>query len=225
MEAGETGRVVRVIDGDALVLDTGQSVRLVSIEAPALRPRNREPDAYAVEASRALEDMAMGRQVRLYYPGLTRDRYDRALAHVVTIDGAGPRLWLNKELVAQGAARVRLYPDTAMRGAELLALENEAREAGAGLWTKRDFLVRDVALIEAQSGGFSVLTGTFELKGAGREDEACVWTLRGTDLSVAVEASAAEICDAEPGGHYRLRGWVSRGRLYLTHPRHAEPLE
>jgi endonuclease YncB( thermonuclease family) len=31
----EHGRVVRVIDGDALVLDTGQSVRLVGIEAPA----------------------------------------------------------------------------------------------------------------------------------------------------------------------------------------------
>ena len=41
MQPGETGRVVRVIDGDALVLDTGQSVRLVSIEAPALYPRDR----------------------------------------------------------------------------------------------------------------------------------------------------------------------------------------
>jgi len=34
-QPGEHGRVVRVIDGDALVLDTGQSVRLVGIEAPA----------------------------------------------------------------------------------------------------------------------------------------------------------------------------------------------
>ena len=34
-QPGEHGRVVRVIDGDALVLDTGQSVRLIGIEAPA----------------------------------------------------------------------------------------------------------------------------------------------------------------------------------------------
>lgn len=225
MEAGETGRVVRVIDGDALVLDTGQSVRLVSIEAPALRPRNRDPDPYAVEASRTLEDMALGRQIRLYYPGLTRDRYDRALAHVVTIDGAGPELWLNKELIVRGAARVRLYPDTARRGEELLVLENEARAAGVGLWSKRDFSVPQAPLFEAQSAGFSVLIGTFEIREAGRADEACIWTLQGADLTVAVDESAVEICDAEPGGHYRLRGWVSRGRLYLTHPLHAETLE
>ncbi|MEH6411849.1 MAG: hypothetical protein V7741_15080 [Hyphomonas sp.] len=34
-QPGEHGRVVRVIDGDALVLDTRQSVRLIGIEAPA----------------------------------------------------------------------------------------------------------------------------------------------------------------------------------------------
>lgn len=106
MEAGELGRVVRVIDGDALALNTGQSVRLVGIEAPALRPRGREPDSYAVEASRTMEDMALGREVRLYYPGLTRDRYDRALAHVITRDGAGPELWLNMELIKRGAGAV-----------------------------------------------------------------------------------------------------------------------
>ena len=31
---GEAGRVVRIIDGDALVLDTGLVVRLAGIEAP-----------------------------------------------------------------------------------------------------------------------------------------------------------------------------------------------
>ena len=35
LAVGERGRVVRVIDGDALVLSTGQSVRLIGIEAPA----------------------------------------------------------------------------------------------------------------------------------------------------------------------------------------------
>ena len=42
LEPGEHGRVVRVIDGDALVLDTGQSVRLVGIEAPARPWQERE---------------------------------------------------------------------------------------------------------------------------------------------------------------------------------------
>lgn len=37
LAVGERGRVVRVVDGDALALDTGQSVRLVGVEAPPHR--------------------------------------------------------------------------------------------------------------------------------------------------------------------------------------------
>jgi endonuclease YncB( thermonuclease family) len=62
-----------------------------------------------------LEDMALGREVQLFYAGLTRDRYDRTLAHVMTTDALGPDLWLNREMVARGGARVRVYPDTAVR--------------------------------------------------------------------------------------------------------------
>ena len=80
MQAGEQGRVVKIIDGDALILESGQSVRLVSILAPVLSPRDRPPERYAGESARTLEDLALGRRVQLYYPGLTRDRYDRALA-------------------------------------------------------------------------------------------------------------------------------------------------
>ena len=66
--------------------------------------------------------------------GLTRDRYDRALAHVVKTDALGPDLRLNREIVARGGARVRVYPDTSIANAPLLAAEREARAANIGLW-------------------------------------------------------------------------------------------
>jgi endonuclease YncB( thermonuclease family) len=58
---GERGCVVRVLDGDALVLDTGQSVRLVGIEAPAAPYRDREGDAGYQTAKHLLEDVVLGR--------------------------------------------------------------------------------------------------------------------------------------------------------------------
>ena len=112
MQQGERGRVVRIIDGDALVLDTGQSVRLVGLEAPAMNWREKDPEPYAEASSRMLDDLVMGRAVRLYYPGMTRDRYDRALAHVETADAKGPHYWLNAEMLRRGGARLRIYPDT-----------------------------------------------------------------------------------------------------------------
>lgn len=97
---------MRVFDGDALSLDTGRSVRLIGIEAPAAPYRNREGEPGYETSKRVLEDMELGREVELRFAGLTRDRYDRALAHVVTTDALGPRLWLNSEMVKKGGARV-----------------------------------------------------------------------------------------------------------------------
>lgn len=228
MEAGEVGRVVRVIDGDALALNTGQSVRLIGIEAPALRPRGREPDSYAVEASRAMEDMALGREVRLYYSGLTRDRYDRALAHVMTRDGAGPELWLNMELVQQGAARVRLYPDTAAQGETLLAAEDIARRDKVGLWAKAVYRIRPAAELAPETRGFTLVTarlGTEQVPDGKFADRlACQRELIGAQLAIQVRQDASPICDLGSGTYVRLRGWVSDQRLDLTLPLHVEIL-
>lgn len=224
MEPGERGRVVRIIDGDALVLNTGQSVRLVGIEAPALNRRDRNPAPYAEEAARALENMLMGREVQLYYPGLTRDRYDRALAHVVTIDAAGPDYWANMELVKRGAARVRLYPDTAARGADLLAAERAAREEEAGLWDMATYEVIQAGTLPSGMRGFMLVRGRLD----GRmptERGVCAWSLEAASLQVRVEQTASDFCEAEPGASFQLRGWVSGGVLTLTHPLHAESLK
>ena len=56
-----------------------------------------------------LEDMALGREVQLFYSGLTRDRYDRALAQLRTTDALGPDLRLNAEMLRRGGARLRIY--------------------------------------------------------------------------------------------------------------------
>ena len=228
MEAGETGRVVRVIDGDALALNTGQSVRLVGIEAPALRPRGRDPDAYAVEAQRTLEDMVMGREVALYYPGLTRDRYDRALAHMITTDGAGPELWLNMELIERGAARVRFYPDTAAYAQELLAAEAIARADKTGLWAKAAYRINPAARLPEDTRSFVLVTAKLGARqapsGKYADNQTCQRALQGAALVLEVRKDAASVCDLPEGTFLRLRGWVSEGRMDLTLPLHAEAL-
>lgn len=228
MQPGEVGRVVRVIDGDALALNTGQSVRLVGIEAPALRPRGREPDAYAVESTRILEDMVLGREVQLYYPGMTRDRYDRALAHVVTLDRAGRQIWLNMELIERGAARVRFYPDTAIREEVFLEAEHVARSDKTGLWAKTAYRPLQASSVAEDQRGFSVMIAELgpvsEPHGEYADNQACHRAARGSDLVIEVRKEASVICDLPSGEMMRLRGWVSDRRLDLTLSSHAEPL-
>jgi endonuclease YncB( thermonuclease family) len=112
LEPGERGPLVRVVDCDTTVLDTGQSVRLVGIEAPSGGYRDCARQPYHTKSKRMMEDMVLGREVQLHYDSLTRDRYDRALAHAQTVDALGPTLWLNAEMVKRGGARVRVHPDT-----------------------------------------------------------------------------------------------------------------
>jgi len=227
LERGERGRVTRIVDGDALALNTGQSVRLIGIEAPALRPRGREPDSWAVESSRALEDIVMGREVQLYYSGLTRDRYDRALAHVVTVDQAGAKTWVNMELVRRGAARVRLYPDTAAKGEALLEVEAEAREANVGLWGKADYKIRPAARIAGDYRGFTLVTATLSAKIENSETSdrhICKRRLQGAELILEIRPEARIVCELDTSEELILRGWVSGGRMDLTLPLHVQAL-
>ena len=179
LEPGERGRVVRVLDGDALVLDTGQSVRLVGIEAPARPYKDRAGEPFQEESRRMLEDMALGREVQLYYAGLTRDRYDRALAQVRTTDALGPDYWLNAELLRRGGARVRVYPDTAGGSETFPALEAGAREAGLGLWKLKAWHVADAAFLPENFERFQLVRGLVAgMTGTDSYGTACVLSLQ-----------------------------------------------
>lgn len=70
--------------------------------------------------------------MELRYGDLTRDQYERALAHVVTTYAPGPRLWLNAEMVKRGGTCIRVYPDTAPANAPLVGLEARTPEDARG---------------------------------------------------------------------------------------------
>jgi len=226
---GETGRVVRIIDGDALVLDTGLSVRLVGIEAPAPERRNREGQPFADEATRMLEDMALGREVQLIYPGITRDRYDRALAYVRTNDNLGPELWLNEEMIRLGGARARVYPDTAPLGDQMVALEAEARAASVGLWALKDWAILNAATLPDEARGFYIVTGRLGAIGDALDPEAkCTRSLLNSDVQVNFLSNASGACGPDnawaEGASVRLRGYLRDGQLEVSHIFNAEVL-
>lgn len=230
LEPGETGRVVRIIDGDALVLNTGQSVRLVSIEAPARKYRDRPAAPHADRSARLLEDLALGQTVQLYYPGTTRDRYDRALAHVIVIDRAGQDIWLNRDMVQAGAAWARLYSDTDALGEEIFTAEKEARRNKRGLWTLPDYRTSLIGEIPADTRGFrhTVLRLGTEMPSPRpnekRRPAACWRRIEGSSFALKVEQAAEEVCQVSANGLFQLRGWISNGVVSLSHPRHIEPI-
>ena len=118
-------QVVRVKDGDSLVVDSGGrqvDVRLADIDAPESRqPRGDEARA-------ALSTLVEGQEVRLQL--VAGDAYRRIVAYVFVDD-----LDVNAEMVQRGLAWVRRDYDPAPR---LVRREDEARAAGRGLWADAD---------------------------------------------------------------------------------------
>lgn len=130
--APEERRVVRAVDGDTLVLDGQERLRLLGIDAPETEGTRRKGGAqcFGSEARAHVRERVVGRRVRLEFePGETRDRYGRTLAWVRLDDGT----LLNESLVRDGYARVYRRMPRSRRDA-FDAAEREARRAQRGLW-------------------------------------------------------------------------------------------
>lgn len=124
--------VARVADGDTVVLDTGQKVRLLGIDAPELEREGQPADFLAHKAKQVLTGLALGKRVRLEYDRLRYDRFGRVLAYVFLPDGVN----LSREMVQQGLARVYTVPPNKRFHEELLAAQREAISARRGIWLK-----------------------------------------------------------------------------------------
>jgi len=81
--------VTRVIDGDTLVLDGGERVRLIGVDTPETVHPQKPVEYFGKEASEFTRRTAEGRRVRLEYDQGTgrQDRYGRTLAYVYLEDG------------------------------------------------------------------------------------------------------------------------------------------
>ncbi|MFQ5818037.1 MAG: thermonuclease family protein [Terriglobia bacterium] len=125
-----------VVDGDTLVLDGGERVRLIGVDTPELgsSPRARlpgQPDPFAEEATAFVRTQVAGKRVRLAYGQDPTDDYGRTLAYVYLEDGT----FLNAELIRQGYGRAFTRFPFAYRE-EFRGLEAEARENRRGLWAR-----------------------------------------------------------------------------------------
>ena len=120
--------IERIIDGDTLVIRSGQHVRLVQIDSP-----EAGEECYADAATRELTRLARpGLRVVLERdPRLDAiDRYGRLLRYVWV-----GKTNVNVELVRRGAATPWFYDgDRGRYAARLLAAVSAARRAARGMW-------------------------------------------------------------------------------------------
>lgn len=120
------GMVARVIDGDTIVLENGETVRYIGIDAPET---SRGRECFADESTNYNKLLVEGKVVRLEKDVSERDRYGRLLRYVYVNDEM-----VNRKLVLDGYAFAASYPPD-IKNQEIFKLsETEARKNIKGLW-------------------------------------------------------------------------------------------
>lgn len=135
--------VKRAVDGDTLVLESGERVRLIGIDTPEMH----ESDKLYRDSQRSKQDtstiqklgrksyeftknLVEGKRVALEFDVERHDKYSRILAYVYLKDGT----FVNAEIVKQGYASLMTIPPNAKYSDLFLKLYREARENRRGLW-------------------------------------------------------------------------------------------
>ncbi|HEC87933.1 MAG TPA: nuclease [Thermoplasmata archaeon] len=123
--------VSRVIDGDTFETSSGETVRLIGVDAPETKHPTKTVEYYGKEASEFTKKYLQGKTVQLKYDWQERDKYGRLLAYVFLEDGT----FFNALLIKEGYAHAYLkYPFDEACMTYFKKLENDAREAKKGLW-------------------------------------------------------------------------------------------
>ena len=135
--SAETAAVVRVVDGDTLVVNRGngdERVRLVGVDTPETVAPNAPVECFGPEASAYVTDLLSGATVRLDADPsqADTDRYGRLLRYVWVATDAGA--WTSVEALLLSGGFAEPYRDAHSRKAGFDALAADAQATGRGLW-------------------------------------------------------------------------------------------
>ena len=128
-------KVIRVIDGDTIEVELSngkkETVRFILVDTPETKHPQRGVEPCGPEASAFTAKMLpAGTTVKLELDVQERDRYGRLLAYVYK-NGKS----VQEALLAEGLARVAVFPPNVKYVDEYRAIEAEAKKAKKGIWS------------------------------------------------------------------------------------------
>ncbi|MDD2823097.1 MAG: thermonuclease family protein [Candidatus Daviesbacteria bacterium] len=131
---GEEAEVTRVVDGDTIVISSGEKVRYIGIDTPETVDPRRAVGCFGKEASNENKKLVEGKTVVLMKDISDKDQFGRLLRLVYLKQDDGNFIFVNDYLVREGFAKASTYPPDVKFSKQFVEAEREAREASRGLW-------------------------------------------------------------------------------------------
>lgn len=123
-QVGDEEIVKDVIDGDTLILETGEKVRLIGINAP----ESGQP--YYDEAKSHMSSLLVSKKVKLITDTQAQDQYGRILAYIYNDSGQD----INLEMIKAGFAVVETVAPNISRSDQFVQAQAQSRSNCHGIW-------------------------------------------------------------------------------------------
>lgn len=134
-QSAQLVRVARVIDGDTIKLEDGQTVRYIGIDTPETKHPQKKLQCFGKEAKDKNKELVEGKMVRLEKDISETDRYWRLLRYVYVPTEASPSgLFVNDFLVREGFASAATFPPDVKYSDYFIHLQQSAQMNKKGLW-------------------------------------------------------------------------------------------
>lgn len=224
---GVAYRVVRfVYDGDTVLLDNRDKVRLSGMNTPEIESRRKTEEPGGEEARLWLKNAIEGKKVRLEGDVERMDRYKRILAHIFVEDGTH----INLVLVRLGLATVNLHPPNLKYARQLLNAQQFAERNRLGIWGNPAYAPKPIeSLLASKAKGWRRLVGHAVALKRSRKFFRLIYSER-IDVRIArVNLGLFPELSTYLERDFEIRGWPSRRKehysILVRHPSALRLLE
>jgi endonuclease YncB( thermonuclease family) len=217
-------RVKTVYDGDTVVLEDGQKIRLLGINTPEVQHRDKLADAGGEEAKSWLITKLKDSKVRLETDAEKNDSYGRTLGYLFTEN----KEFINQSLLAAGLAQVSIFPPNLKYVNELVTASQQAEHANLGIWQRPEYAPIPVdQLTEAGHLGWTRLIGRVRSVHPARKFVYLQFSDR-FDARIEIEwLSLFPDLKSYEGKTIEVRGWLNKRQdkfsMLIRHPSAIKP--
>lgn len=211
-------RVKSVYDGDTVILENGERVRLLGINTPEIEGRFREDEPGGLAAKAWLQDQLKDGKVFLEYDKEKQDHYQRSLAHLHLPDGKH----LNVALVENGLAAVSIVPPNLRHTKALVSAQQKAEKEKLGIWAMPQYQPHPLNQIAQNNKGWQRFIGRPKSIKTSRKYTRLIFNDQFNIRIANDNLSLFPDLKTYLGKSIEMRGWVSRTQqkysMHIQHP-------
>lgn len=220
-------RIKKVVDSTALLSEAGDIYSLTGLDIP-------DDNDTAPKTQKRLTELAEGKKCTLYQTRSEKvgriNRMNQIVGHFTC--GKDDN-WLQGTLISEGLARVRTTPDNKIHAAEMLTLEQQARDKKLGLWALPMNAVLTPSTAAQRINSFEMIEGKIYSTSQNRNAIFLNFTSDWkTDFSIGIASALRKDFSKlriDPmslkGKTIRVRGWLRNYNGPYIELDHVEQLE